>query len=1697
MHNLCHRVIFLSVFFCLIFMFGTEGQTVVISGTVNNGGFESGGASWNVSNGSQTNKWFVGTTSFCSGSQAAFIGTSSTTNTYSTTSPSVVHLYRDVVFPVNESQITLSFDFKCQGESVFDYMRIFIVPPTTTPNSGTTLATGQIGNTYYNLTGVCTNYSITLNPAFAGTTQRLVFSWINDGSLGSNPPATLDNVTILTQLPSIPNCATLTSPANAVAGLCNSGVVLNWTAPITGSAPTGYSVYLGTNNPPNNVINGTNVGNVLTYSAPSLLPNTTYYWQVVPFNSAGQATGCTIRSFTTSSNCFIQTTNGNFTGCSGSFFDPGGSAANYPNSNSSVTTICPSSAGQYLTATFNSFQLESCCDFLKIYNGNSITAPLLGTYTGTTLPSCISATGGSGCLTFQFSSDGSVTYTGWDATITCTSTPGVCLPSCANVLSPTNGATGICTNGQQLSWTPSTSGSTPSAYQLYLGTNNPPTNLMNGTNIGNVLSYNPGVLTPNTTYYWKVVPLNTSGSAQSCAVWSFNTGGSCIQQSNGAQYNVCSGVFYDSGGQSGNYSDNEYSTTTICPTSAGQFIQLNFTSFNLEAGFDDLTVYNGSTASSLIGSYTGTGSPCSITSTAPDGCLTTQFSSDVVTTYSGWSAIVNCVSSAAPSLPGSTCSNAPITPLPWNLTNQTTACYGDDYTSATSGSCATLYSSGEDRVYAFNASSASCLSISITNASTSFIGYQVYFGCPGAGGLCVGSNGGNANLAGSVSLPAAGTYYVIIDTWAPPSNATFNLSVSASGSQPSNDSICNAVSLPLGVNLTGTNACSGNLGDPATPSCWTSGTVNSVWYRVVAPASGQLRIRTTLGTNTNTQIALYGGSCSSPALISCNTNSPPCGSSYYNNSELAITGLVAGATYYIAVDGENDITGTFDIIAIDNLTQFPPAAGQECSSPNPVCDTTIQIGNPGYQAFGNSCDFNGTGTCLAAGERGSAWYLIPIAASGVLQFNIIPNDWAGAPSTSATDYDFAIWRTSGTGAVNCLNISAGAVPVTCNYSALGVTGLAGSLGNAPVAFPGFDGSYEPQLNVTAGETYVLVISNFSNSTSGFTLDFNPSSPINYTSPGTANVVWTGGTNTQWSLQSNWGGCAAPKCGINASLSPSSVNQPVLLGGMVDTVNNLTINPGSTLTMLAGSTLRICGNFTNYGSLVADPSATIIFCGPAKQTIAGALIGTDKFPNLIINKLPGTDSVILANDIDIGGSFSTVTTSSFFNSNGKYIKLAGNFANNNGNATFCKTGTTGVLEFNGVVSQTYHQGSSRLDLNSVIMNHSGPGVVLATNLCIKTVTGQLTLNSGKIITDTFEVRVNNTASTSVSTGNNNSYIKGNLRRYLLSVPAAYDFPVGAATFERANINFSSNAVNNLRACFVPYTTIPPALGIKDCNRQFNFQPLNNGKWIIDAYSDSVTRVYGLASYNMTLYNTNFTNAGGSNAWTVMKDSIGAGAWYLNGVCDTTSTVNVVKRLNMNGFSHFATAQGGIVLPVELLRFEGHNAGSYNVIQWTTATEWNNNHFTLMRSADGNSFQPIAQLPGAGTSSTTHNYEYIDKKPLSGVNYYQLKQTDFDGTQSASEVIVVKNTTGDFSIVTMRPNPNDGRLFIDFHSYYSGQGSIRINDLQGRTLVTQNVTINSDLTTFEMDLSSLSKGIYALTIVLDNHEKMTAPQLFIRQ
>lgn len=1118
-----------------------------------------------------------------------------------------------------------------------------------------------------------------------------------------------------------------------------------------------------------------------------------------------------------------------------------------------------------------------------------------------------------------------------------------------------------------------------------------------------------------------------------------------------------------------------------------------------------LTLYNGCP---MVSSCSGTPGTCVAYSQSSDGnqsfcanvvagntyyLLVDQFPSpNCIPTYS-----IN-ISSPASALGGTTCAvPVNISSLPYTGTNHSTACMGNDYTNASTGSCGTLYESGEDRVYRYTALAAECISITMSAASTNNIGFQVYNGCPGAAGTtCIGNGGGatSGTLTGSVILPGAGTYYIIIDTWNTPFNANYNINVTSFGSGAANDLPCNATALTSGVYTFGNNNCSSGSSEPAPPACWTTpNPINTVWYSVVA-TSNQLRVKLSPGSLTNSQIAIYSGTCgSSMSLVGCNDNGTSCGTNINYNADLTVN-VTSGQTYYIAVDGYNSGTGSFSIIAIDPTTQtLPTVFGQECSVPNPVCNASISVGDPGWQAFGNYCDFPGaSGNCLLSGERGGAFYQINIANNGTLTFDIIPNDWPGAPSTACTDYDFALWKIGGTGAVNCSDIAAGAIPLRCNYSFLGVTGISTTAGTAPGAYPGFGAAYDANIAVTAGDIYLLEVSNFSNSTSGFTMNFG-SSPINY-APTSGGVSWTGGVGTLWNQSSNWGGCSFPICSIDANVVPSSSNQPILTTNQ--TVKNVIIAPGATLTINAGVTLNVCGNFTNNGTLNAAPTATIAFTDPTvTHYISGSLTGTNKFPNLLINKAGG--SVVLNNDIDIGGSLTTNSNTSVLNTNGRYIRLAGNFNNANANTTL--TNVTGTLEFNGAAAQTFINNSGSLILNNVVMNHTGSGVTLSganSNMILGT-SGTLTFNNGRIITGTSnEVSITNTASSASSTGNVNSFVNGFLRRSIATNAWSYDFPVGnnSMGFERININYTTapTSAYSLLASFNSWPAVPNGPTSYECATAdySQYQSFNHGYWTVDASTPSPSGVY-----TASLFNTGHTNNTGM-MWSVMKRSpSGIGSWAINGNCDATSTAICSKRNNMTGFSDFATIQFGSPLPVTLLSFDAHIIGKEVHCKWVTANELNNDYFIVQRSNNGQDFISLGNVDGAGNSSTNNYYSFIDKDPAPGISYYRLIQVDFDGSTELthSVAVIFKNSLVSFNIY---PNPVNDFIDISFNQLPETDLQIKILDDRGSEIVRKNYSKEELTSTVRIKTLSFSSGIYTLKIN-DQSGKINAVKKFVKQ
>jgi hypothetical protein len=174
-----------------------------------------------------------------------------------------------------------------------------------------------------------------------------------------------------------------------------------------------------------------------------------------------------------------------------------------------------------------------------------------------------------------------------------------------------------------------------------------------------------------------------------------------------------------------------------------------------------------------------------------------------------------------------------------------------------------------------------------------------------------------------------------------------------------------------------------------------------------------------------------------------------------------------------------------------------------------------------------------------------------------------------------------------------------------------------------------------------------------------------------------------------------------------------------------------------------------------------------------------------------------------------------------------------------------------------------------------------------------------------------------------------------------------------------------------------------------------------------------------------------------------------------------------------------------LPVELLNYAVRLVNREVHVNWTTATETNNDHFTIERSSNGRDFSGIGTVAGAGNSSTNLNYSYVDHAPLPGISYYRLAQTDIDNHVKYMSVKRIDNQDSkSFDVKVM--NSTSGYLTMEVSSTTNGQYEILVYDLNGRLLKSDAFLLNSGSVTRKLNLN---KGVYIWEIHNEKGESVS--------
>ncbi len=237
----------------------------------------------------------------------------------------------------------------------------------------------------------------------------------------------------------------------------------------------------------------------------------------------------------------------------------------------------------------------------------------------------------------------------------------------------------------------------------------------------------------------------------------------------------------------------------------------------------------------------------------------------------------------------------------------------------------------------------------------------------------------------------------------------------------------------------------------------------------------------------------------------------------------------------------------------------------------------------------------------------------------------------------------------------------------------------------------------------------------------------------------------------------------------------------------------------------------------------------------------------------------------------------------------------------------------------------------------------------------------------------------------------------------------------------------------------------------------------------------------ADYTISLYFDNTELAGKNTATLKIAKTTAASAGaslpgntiLISPTVTTLGSGTTIFTAPFTGFSRFFLVDGGVILPATLTEFTGRlNADQDALLRWTTASEFNNRQFDLEISRDGIHFTLLATIGSQGNSAANQQYSYLHIKPSSGMNYYRLKQIDWNGDFEYIKIISL-NVDNTISRPFVYPVPAKNMITINFGNLLT-KTELEIFSADMKNIHRE--IINGPSMTKTIDISRLSKGIY---------------------
>jgi hypothetical protein len=328
-------------------------------------------------------------------------------------------------------------------------------------------------------------------------------------------------------------------------------------------------------------------------------------------------------------------------------------------------------------------------------------------------------------------------------------------------------------------------------------------------------------------------------------------------------------------------------------------------------------------------------------------------------------------------------------------------------------------------------------------------------------------------------------------------------------------------------------------------------------------------------------------------------------------------------------------------------------------------------------------------------------------------------------------------------------------------------------------------------------------------------------------------------------------------------------------------------------------------------------------------------------------------------------------------------------------------------------------------------------------------------------------------------------------------------------EISNVGASSASLDGLYLALFSNANADNPDGVSPNNKFTLSGSLASGVSILFQNSSSVLPSYASGT-NTTICNFNgddlviISTTDDNTAWSNRIDVIGNGNnWGTNksffrdaGILSANTTYtpsewiqvsNSVVDNAMSGVSErLGEHEANIPLPISLISFDAKPTFDNSInLTWQTASEENNDYFSIEHSIDGISFREIETQAGNGTTNAIQSYSFLHEEIESGLHYYRLKQVDFDEKFGYSNIITTTIKRSNDEVI-LTPNPTSNVILIQTKTPFERDADFQILNMQGQVVLSSILQEGTD--NLEVNVSNFPVGIYYLQLFVDNEVMM---------